>query len=103
MIVYCERCDPVVEEKTDHEFCNCDRYERWICLKCVDEEAEEDSEYFKHCNEQTMLALRRNEGEDLLDTGVVLPDHQNERIVGARSLILLFAMLTEDSVLVFLR
>ena len=103
VIVYCEHCDPAVEEKTDHDFCNCDRYERWICLKCVDQEDEEDSKYHKHCREQTNLAPRFNEeGEDLFDSGMVHPDHQNERIVGGRSLMLLFAMLTDNSVLVSL-
>lgn len=28
VIVYCQQCDPAVEEKTDHGFCDCDRYER---------------------------------------------------------------------------
>lgn len=48
LIVYCAECDPAVEERTEGRYCNCDRYTRWICLRCHNKEDEESSWYQRH-------------------------------------------------------
>lgn len=87
VIVYCEQCDPAVEESTDHSLCDCDRYERWICLKCADEEEEEERAYQDYCRKMTKE--KHDDGwynEDLSKTGMELVDHQSERYVSIRGI-----------------
>lgn len=76
VIVYCEACDPAVDKKTGGSFCDCDRYARWICLRCNTKEGDEESWYYRHCN-----ALIQSDDPNMWESGMVLPDHQDERIV----------------------
>ena len=42
IICYCWPCDEVVEARVGEEFCECDRYTRWICHACKVRERAED-------------------------------------------------------------
>lgn len=80
VIVYCEECDRGVESIAGERkgFCDCNRYERWICLKCSDKEAREFAAYRDFC-----LKKYWEDDEDLRDTGMVLPDHQHDIAVSS--------------------
>ena len=100
VVVYCGECDPAVEERTQGSFCHCDRYARWICLKCNTKEVEEEGWYQRHC-----MALMGKDNPSLWDSGMVLPDHQSERIVRHPLNRLAFLRISShiDTVLVSLR
>lgn len=47
---YCKECDIKVERNLPlrlSEFCDCDQFTRWICLKCKTEENDQDSLYIQ--------------------------------------------------------
>lgn len=49
VMTYCAQCDPAINERTRGQLCDCDRYTRWICMKCAEHEATEESWYRDHC------------------------------------------------------
>ncbi|KAF2426248.1 hypothetical protein EJ08DRAFT_593740, partial [Tothia fuscella] len=58
VMAFCTECDVAVEEELRgqflHELCDCDIYERWICLKCAREEEKSSPDYYMNhttCND----------------------------------------------------
>ena len=81
VVAYCAKCEEEVEkEKTIGigEWCDCDRYERWVCLRCVEIESAEEEWYHSHCDELTYRLDPEHCGSG---SGLVLPDHQGRRMV----------------------
>lgn len=80
---YCKDCDEEVERKLPLsllEFCNCDQYTRWICMKCKVEEDEEDAQYYQTSTKGEWVWP--TEGDDgVRDDGMWLRDHQEDRAV----------------------
>lgn len=53
VLCLCPPCDAAMEERLQGRFldpsrCDCDRYRRWVCRKCVDAEAREADAYLRH-------------------------------------------------------
>ena len=76
VIAYCGACDPEIEAAKQGAFCDCDRYVRWICVRCHSIEIHEDHCYYFWCND-----IRTREDPALLDSGIVLADSEDGRPV----------------------
>src|SRR4051794_32425876 len=83
VICYCKECDPDVERYLPlrlSEFCDCDQYTRWICVKC---KVEEDKPSHEYCRRRTKGEyVYPTEGDDgVRVVGMWLPDHQQDLAV----------------------
>ncbi|KAL9131995.1 MAG: hypothetical protein Q9217_000205 [Psora testacea] len=76
MICYCDDCDEPFEAQTEGKFCDCDRYTRWICLRCRVNEQKELVSYMKHHTQ-----FYGGGDEDEAYSGMILSDHQHQRMV----------------------
>jgi hypothetical protein len=72
-----------VKGKFLNERCDCDRYKRWICVKCEGEESEETREYFKERTEMEWEWMQYgvDYGDDS-EPSKTLNDHAFIRAVG---------------------
>ncbi|KAI1499730.1 hypothetical protein F5X99DRAFT_410774 [Biscogniauxia marginata] len=76
----CDACDAKLEEQLRGRFlselCDCDRYRRWICSRCVNEEKRWTSEYYKKHTVSEVDGYERF--EENYDATKVMTDHQFE-------------------------
>jgi hypothetical protein len=80
---YCKVCDQYIESNLPlrlSEFCDCDQYTRWICMKCKVEEDEQDERYY---SSRTKGDYEYPTGEDntVRDDGMWLGNHQSDLAV----------------------
>jgi len=80
---YCKICDEDVERSLPlrlQDFCDCNQYTRWICLKCKTDEEVLDAIYRKTRTKGEWVYP--TEGDDgVRDNGMWLTDHQEDRAV----------------------
>lgn len=73
---YCKRCDAQIESSLPpslSDFCDCDQYMRWICIKCKEEEQTLDSLYL-----QTKTKWEwEYPSDDVPDEGIWIVSHQD--------------------------
>ena len=75
----CDNCDPELDNKLKglflNELCDCDVYDRWICVKCAKDEQRFTRHYFK---DHTAFAVNLSDEECQMQT---ILDHQHDRAV----------------------
>ncbi|KAI2620594.1 hypothetical protein GGR54DRAFT_601612 [Hypoxylon sp. NC1633] len=80
LMCLCDACDTRLEEQLQgkflNELCDCDRYRRWICLKCVREETRWTQEYYKRHTVREVDDY--DHYEKYYDSTKVMQDHQFE-------------------------
>ena len=76
IIAYCQACDEEVANRIGQEFCECDRYTRWICHACDVRERREASWYYENFTE-----FDGGGDEEEAARGLMLGDHQHDRTV----------------------
>ncbi|KAI1266021.1 hypothetical protein F5Y18DRAFT_384318 [Xylariaceae sp. FL1019] len=80
VMALCDKCDAEMEANLKgsflNELCDCNRYRRWICARCVWEEKEETSAYYQ---EHTISETHDWETfEEMYDATKRVNDHQFE-------------------------
>jgi hypothetical protein len=83
ILCYCKECDQEIERNLPlrlSEFCDCDQYTRWICMKCKIEEDEPNHVYYRTRTKGEYVYPTIGD-DGVRDDGMWLTDHQEDRAV----------------------